>query len=67
MTCPYCGSGKWGYEMNGDGSPVLEADHRTWISILRRCECRDCGRLFMVRELYDDAERYVCMKMEEVE
>lgn len=67
MACPYCGSGNWGYEMDGDGSPRLEIAHLKWVSILRRCECRDCGRLFMVSELYDNSGLSESIKMEEVE
>ena len=52
MACPYCGSGDWGYEMDGDGSPELVVAHPRWVMISRRCECRDCGKLFLVKELY---------------
>ena len=64
MACPYCESGDWGYKMDGDGSPVLEVAHTEWVAILRRCECRDCGKLFMVRELYKNDDLYESIKME---
>ena len=52
MGCPYCDSGNWGYD--GRGSPELTVAHPKWVQVSRRCKCGDCGKLFLVRELYSN-------------
>lgn len=55
-TCPYCRSPDWTYEAGGDGSPEIAFDCMDWITIRRRCECKDCGRLFFMDTRYDEGE-----------
>ncbi len=67
MACPYCGSGDWGYEMDGDGSPELIGSLGQYITIRRRCGCRDCGRLFYTDEAYRSVDWYDSHRTEDVD
>ena len=67
MACPYCGSGDWCYEMEGDGSPELIETTCPYITIRRRCECRDCGRQFYVDSAYEPMDWDEPLRVEEVD
>lgn len=63
MACPYCGSGDWGYEMDGDGSPVIYEEFGQCFYIDRTCECRECGKPFVCREEYRYTDMYECLEL----
>lgn len=65
MACPYCGSGDWGYEALGDGSPEVVTVGNGFATIRFTCECWECGRLFYNDEEFRDMDSYEPKTLEE--